>query len=167
MTSHFDGAHHHNEALYRPCVGIMLINNLSQAFVANRLDTVATAWQMPQGGIEIGEDPWDAGKRELLEETSISSIRLLAEHPSWLYYDIPQYIRGDGLWLGKFKGQKQKWFLAEFCGLDSEINIKTKNPEFSRWKWSEIEDLADNIVDFKKEIYQEVIGFFSKLWSKK
>lgn len=147
------------EELYRPCVGIMLVNAESKVFVGRRIDQNSDAWQMPQGGIDADELPPDAAKRELLEETSIASADFVAISDDWFYYDIPTDVTG-GLWQGKFKGQKQLWFLMRFFGSDDEINLHTLHPEFSEWKWCEIEELVPGIVTFKRDVYQKVIDQF-------
>jgi putative (di)nucleoside polyphosphate hydrolase len=146
--------------LYRPCVGIMLVNAKKKVFVGKRIDDVQEAWQMPQGGIDEGEDELIAAKRELFEETSILSIEIVSKINSWLYYDLPPYLKGK-LWGGKYVGQKQRWFLAKFLGSESEINLSTKHPEFKSYRWENIDNLPKLIVDFKKDLYSKVISEFT------
>ena len=149
--------------LYRPCVGIMLYNPEGKVFTGKRIDYKSSAWQMPQGGIEPGEEAKKAAIRELFEETNISKeyIEFVHQIDEWLYYDIPKEMVSK-FWNGKFKGQKQKWFLFKFLGSDSKINITTKNPEFSAWKWTSLESLTEEIVSFKKPIYKIVLEKFKK-----
>jgi putative (di)nucleoside polyphosphate hydrolase len=155
-----------NDVLYRPCVGIMLLNRDNKVFVGRRIDQDSKAWQMPQGGIDEHEESISAAKRELLEETGISNADLIAISDEWLYYDIPAHIlNGHGLWLGKYKGQKQQWFLMRFTGPESEININTSTPEFLEWKWCNIEELEPNIVEFKRDIYRQVLDRFMPIIS--
>ncbi|MDG1153643.1 MAG: RNA pyrophosphohydrolase [Alphaproteobacteria bacterium] len=153
---------------YRPNVGIMLLNkNKSKVWVGSRIDYPNTPtqeyWQMPQGGVDEGEYIEKAMWRELQEETSISQkhAEIIDYHKDWIKYDLPNDLSSK-LWNGQFKGQKQKWFLLKLTSEDSSININTENPEFSDWKWTDIESLAKNIVPFKKEIYQQVIKDFDK-----
>ena len=150
------------ESDYRSCVGLMLINEKKKFFTAQRLDFTSTAWQMPQGGINEGEDPLEAAFRELNEETSIDrgDIQLLATSKEWVKYDLPKTLI-PFLWDGKYKGQKQKWFLFRFFGNESNINIHTQNPEFSRWRWSNKKQLVDSIVSFKRPVYQTILEEFS------
>jgi putative (di)nucleoside polyphosphate hydrolase len=145
---------------YRPCVGIVLINSDGLIFTAERLDTPG-AWQMPQGGIDDGEDARDAALRELEEETSVSSdnIEIIAVNDGWLKYDLPDHLLGKALG-GKFRGQKQKWYLAKLHGDESAIDLETEHPEFSKWKWSTVDELVSEIVPFKKELYQAIITEF-------
>ena len=140
----------------RTGVGIILINNQNKIFVAKRIDNPIDKWQMPQGGVEPSEELVDAMKRELVEETSIESIKILKEINYWLEYELPQNLLGK-IWKGRFRGQKQKWFIVKFIGKDSEININTLNPEFIEWKWLDYNKLPDVIVDFKKHIYVKLV----------
>ena len=140
---------------YRNGVGIVVLNNENKVFVAKRIDNPKNFWQMPQGGVDEGEDLLNAAYRELKEETSIFNVKLIKEIEDWTQYDLPSKLIGI-IWKGRYKGQKQKWFLFKFLGNDTEINIKTKNPEFLDWKWIEIGKITEIVVDFKKEVYQKV-----------
>jgi putative (di)nucleoside polyphosphate hydrolase len=139
----------------RSSVGIVVINKKNKVFVAKRIDNPKNFWQMPQGGVDSGEDYLTAAYRELNEETSIKNVELIKELDGFITYELPKYLLGI-IWKGKFKGQKQKWFLMRFLGTDDEINIKTKNPEFLEWKWIELEKITDVVVDFKLKVYEEV-----------
>ena len=139
----------------RSGVGIVLLNNQNKVFVAKRIDNPKNFWQMPQGGVDEGEDLYHAALRELEEETSIKSVSLLKEVEDILTYELPDYLLGI-IWKGKFRGQKQKWYIMRFNGEDSEINIKTKKPEFFEWKWIDLESLTKVVVDFKFHVYQEI-----------
>jgi putative (di)nucleoside polyphosphate hydrolase len=149
------------EKNYRPCVGIVLINNGS-IFAGQRLDYKSDAWQMPQGGIEENESPIRAAIRELKEETGIKKkhIKIILESKNWINYDLPKELIPK-LWNGKFVGQSQKWFAMEFLGSDSDVNINTKNPEFSKWQWMTKNKLLDSIVPFKKKVYENILSQFS------
>ena len=140
---------------YRNGVGIVVLNNENKVFVAKRIDNPKNFWQMPQGGVDEGEDLLNAAYRELKEETSIFNVKLIKEIEDWTQYDLPSKLIGI-IWKGRYKGQKQKWFVFKFLGNDTEINIKTKNPEFLDWKWIEIGKITEIVVDFKKEVYQKV-----------
>ena len=150
-----------SEKNYRPCVGIVLINNGS-IFAGQRLDYKSDAWQMPQGGIEENESPIRAAIRELKEETGIKKkhIKIILESKNWINYDLPKELIPK-LWNGKFVGQSQKWFAMEFLGSDSDVNINTKNPEFTKWQWMTKNKLLDNIVPFKKRVYENILSQFS------
>ena len=138
-------------------VGAIVINHESKIFVGKRIDfPKKDKWQMPQGGVNPGENLLSAMRRELLEETRIKSIKILKEIDEWTEYELPNYLLGK-IWKGKFRGQKQKWFITKFTGTDDEINIKTSNPEFMEWKWENLENLPKIIVDFKKNLYEELI----------
>ena len=136
-------------------VGIAVLNKENKIFVAKRIDNPADFWQMPQGGIDEGENYFDAALRELKEETSIKSVKLIKEISKYTTYDLPDRLLGI-IWKGKYKGQKQKWFIVKFNGEENEINIKTKHPEFLDWKWIDIKDLTTKVVDFKLRVYQEI-----------
>ncbi len=138
---------------YRPCAGIMLLNNKGKVFVARRIDTDTEAWQMPQGGIKNGEDPKVAAIRELEEETGITQADIIAEYQDWLTYDLPDKLYGK-VWKGRYGGQTMKWYVMRFHGEDSDINIKTRHPEFSSWRWVDMNDLQEIIVPFKRDIYK-------------
>ena len=150
-----------SEKNYRPCVGIVLINNGS-IFAGQRLDYKSDAWQMPQGGIEENESPIRAAIRELKEETGIKKkhIKIILESKNWINYDLPKELIPK-LWNGKFVGQSQKWFAMEFLGSDSDVNINKKNPEFSKWQWMTKNKLLDSIVPFKKRVYENILSQFS------
>ena len=137
-------------------VGIVVINSNKQVFVAKRKDNPVDKWQMPQGGVENGENLQSAMYRELLEETSISKIQILKELNYWLEYELPKNLVGI-IWKGRYRGQRQKWFIVKYLGKDSEININTKNPEFIEWKWLDIKKLTSVIVDFKKKVYEKLV----------
>ena len=141
---------------FRIGVGIIVLNNKNQVFVGKRKDNPGNNWQMPQGGIDKGEDFISAMKRELMEETSIKNIKILKELEHLYQYDLPKNLVGI-IWKGKFRGQKQKWFITRFLGKDTEINLNTKHPEFIEWKWIEPEKLPEVIVYFKKEMYLSLV----------
>jgi putative (di)nucleoside polyphosphate hydrolase len=149
--------------LYRSGVGIMLINAQKEIFVGKRIDNHSDAWQMPQGGIDAGEDEDVAMLRELKEETGIDKEKLgkINKSANHYYYNLPYKLQKK-FWGGKFLGQKQRWYLVEFIGLDTDINVKTFDPEFSDWKWVKRENISTLIVDFKREMYDEVITEFAK-----
>ena len=139
----------------RSGVGIVVLNKENKVFVAKRIDNPKNFWQMPQGGIDEGEDFLKAAYRELEEETSIKNVKLIKELDGTITYELPDRLLGL-IWKGKYRGQKQKWFLMRFVGSDSEINIKTKHPEFLEWKWVELDKITDLVVDFKLHVYKEV-----------
>jgi putative (di)nucleoside polyphosphate hydrolase len=145
---------------YRPCVGIMLINAQGKVFVAKRIDTTSDAWQMPQGGIDDGEDAFAAALRELGEEIGTHNASLIAQNGDWLHYDLPAHLVPK-LWGGKYRGQRQLWFCLSFLGDDSEINIATAHPEFCEWQWIDIDRLPDIIVPFKRELYAKLVTEFT------
>jgi putative (di)nucleoside polyphosphate hydrolase len=136
-------------------VGIVVLNKQNKVFVARRIDNPKNFWQMPQGGVDEGENFLNAAYRELEEETSIKKVELIQELEGTITYELPDRLLGI-IWKGKYRGQKQKWFLMRFNGEDNEINIKTKNPEFLDWKWIEIDQLTEVVVDFKLHVYKEV-----------
>jgi len=136
-------------------VGIIVLNSSDKVFVGKRIDNPVDNWQMPQGGVDKNENFIDAMKRELLEETNISSVKLLKEINGWMQYELPQNLLGI-IWKGKYRGQKQKWFIVRFLGEEKEINIKTANPEFMDWKWIDIDKLPSVIVEFKRELYKKL-----------
>ena len=137
-------------------VGVIVLNNENKVFVGKRKDNPVDRWQMPQGGVDIGESYLSAMKRELYEETSINSIEILKEIDGFFEYELPKNLVGI-IWKGKFRGQKQKWFITRFIGNENEINLKTKNPEFIEWKWIVPDELPKTIVDFKKKMYAELL----------
>ena len=140
----------------RKGVGVILLNNKNQVFVGKRRDNPGDKWQMPQGGVDEGEDNFIAMQRELIEETSIKNIKIIKEIENVFEYELPENLVGI-IWKGKFRGQKQKWFITRFLGQESEINLNTKHPEFIEWKWLEPEKLPDVIVDFKKNLYLKLL----------
>lgn len=158
---------------YRPCVGVMLLNRQGLVWIGRRADAPAEAegpgrwWQMPQGGIDGNEVPREAAVRELHEETGVTanSVRIIAENPEWLYYDLPPSLQGKA-WGGKYHGQRQKWLAARFLGNDSEFNISPEPPhqiEFDAWRWAPVDELIDLIVPFKRNVYVEVVRAFKDL----
>ena len=144
-----------SELPLRSGVGIVVLNKQNKVFVARRIDNPKNFWQMPQGGVDEGENFLNAAYRELEEETSIKKVNLIQELEGTITYELPDRLLGI-IWKGKYRGQKQKWFLMRFNGEDNEINIKTKNPEFLDWKWIEIDQLTEVVVDFKLHVYKEV-----------
>ncbi len=147
---------------YRPNVGIMLANRVGQVFVAQRLDSEFDAWQMPQGGIDQGEEPRTAALRELEEETGIPAelVTIEAESNCWITYDLPHDLVPK-IWKGRWRGQKQRWYLMRFLGDDNQIDIETDHPEFSQWQWLDHRQLVAKIVPFKREVYAKVVAEFS------
>ena len=139
----------------RSGVGIVLLNKRNEVFVARRLDNAKKFWQMPQGGVDKNEDYLDAAYRELEEETSIKSVKLIKELDGTITYELPDHLLGI-IWKGKYRGQKQKWFLMRFTGDEKEINIKTNSPEFLDWKWVNINQITEVVVDFKLHVYKEL-----------
>ena len=137
-------------------VGVIVLNNENKVFVGKRKDNPVDRWQMPQGGVDLGESYLSAMKRELYEETSIKNIEILKEINGFFEYELPKNLVGI-IWKGKFRGQKQKWFITRFIGNENEINLKTKNPEFIDWKWIIPDELPKTIVDFKKKMYVELL----------
>jgi putative (di)nucleoside polyphosphate hydrolase len=147
---------------YRPAVGVMLLNAEGNVFVGQRLDNSLDAWQMPQGGLDEGESPEEGAYRELEEETGIARahVQLVARCPVELNYDLPEELAGR-LWGGKWRGQRQTWFLMRFTGSDADVNIDTSEPEFRAWKWAEPQDLPAMIVPFKQRVYEQVLEAFA------
>ena len=145
-----------NELPLRLGVGIIVLNKENKVFVGKRRDNPTDKWQMPQGGVDSGEKLVNAMKRELKEETSIRSIEILKELEGWTEYELPDYLLGK-IWRGKYRGQKQKWFIVRFLGRDEEINLKTTHPEFIEWQWLDIENLPSVIVHFKKKVYEKLL----------
>ena len=145
---------------YRPCVGIVLTNREGLVFAGERIDT-PDAWQMPQGGIDEGETPREAALRELQEETGVSAdlVNIEAEMPDWVIYDLPNYLVGT-VWSGRYRGQRQRWLLMRFHGIDNQIDINKEHAEFRRWQWMLPDDLTDTIVPFKRPIYEQVLECF-------
>jgi len=139
----------------RSGVGIVVLNKDNKVFVAKRIDNQKNFWQMPQGGVDKGEDYLTAAYRELEEETSIKNVDLIKELDGLISYKLPENLLGV-IWKGKYRGQEQKWFVMRFLGDDSEINIKTKNPEFCEWKWIALKNISDLVVDFKLHVYEDV-----------
>ena len=146
---------------YRPCVGVMLVNRDGLVFAGQRLDNPAPAWQMPQGGIDEGEKPSDAAYRELWEETGVTRdlVEKVAKTRGWVTYDLPPELLGR-VWGGKYRGQKQKWFLLRYLGTDDQIRIDTEHPEFGSWRWIGAEEMVASIVPFKRAVYEEVVRAF-------
>lgn len=153
---------------YRPCVGVALFNAVGQVFIGERRggsehSHVTRAWQMPQGGIDPGEEPFAAAKRELHEETSVASVELIAEAPEWFVYDLPPELLGVA-WKGRYRGQRQKWFAFRFLGRESEIDVLSPpdghKPEFASWRWEALERLPDLVVPFKRPVYEQVVAAF-------
>ncbi len=148
---------------YRPCAGVMLLNASGDVFVGQRMDRNQDAWQMPQGGVDKGEDPRDAALRELEEETGVARdlVRIVAQTKGWVPYDLPPELIGK-LWKGRYRGQEQMWFLMRFLGTDDQINIVTEHQEFSEWKWMPVRELVASIVSFKRSVYEVVLAEFQE-----
>lgn len=159
------------ELPYRPCVGIVLLSPSGRVFVGERHGGEEAAgmpkpWQLPQGGIDDKEDPAEAARRELYEETGIHTVSLLAEAPEWLRYDLPPELVGKA-WKGRYRGQIQKWFAFRFDGDETEIDVRNPpdghKPEFASWRWEDIERLPDLVVPFKREVYEKIVAIFRPL----
>lgn len=148
---------------YRPGVGVMLLNPASEVFVGRRLDNPADYWQMPQGGIDEGEDPRAAAFRELEEETSVRRAEILAEHDEWLCYALPDELVGK-MWGGRYCGQRQRWYAMRFTGRDADIDLATPHAEFSDWRWVRPETLPGLIVPFKRQLYRDILRAFEALF---
>lgn len=147
---------------YRPAAGIMLINSSKKVWVGQRIDTQLEAWQMPQGGIDPGEEPRAAALRELEEETGIPAalVEIVAQAPETLYYDLPPELAAK-VWKGRYRGQAQSWFLLRFLGRDEDVNLRTRHPEFRAWQWAAPADLPRLIVPFKRALYVQVLAAFA------
>lgn len=150
---------------YRPAVGMMLLNRDGRIFVGKRIDQTQEAWQMPQGGIDDGEDAKTAGLRELEEEIGTRNAELLREHPDWLLYELPPHLLGVA-WDGKYRGQRLKWLALRFLGRDDEIDVATSHAEFSEWKWLKSADVLRLVVPFKREVYAAALAAFDDLTAK-
>lgn len=148
-------------AEYRPAIGIMLLNGGGKVFVAQRLDNAADAWQMPQGGLDEGEEAWPGALRELEEETGILPymVERIAEAPADLTYDFPPELTAK-LWKGRYRGQSQRWFLCRFTGRDADVNLETPHPEFRAWRWVDPAELPGLIVPFKRQLYRDILAAF-------
>ena len=147
---------------WRACVGLMLFGPDGRVWVGNRIDMPGDHWQMPQGGIDRGETPREAGLRELLEEIGTDKAEIVAEYPEWLKYDLPPE-RSAIKWGGRYRGQKQRWIALRFTGRDEDIHLDRHHPEFDAWKWEDIDRLPDLVVDFKRDIYAKVVAAFRHL----
>ena len=143
-------------------VGIVLLNSENKVFVGKRIDNPGVFWQMPQGGVDNNEKFLDAALRELNEETSIKSVEIIKEIENWYTYELPSYLLGK-IWKGKYKGQKQKWFIMKFVGKEKEINLNTKRPEFLEWKWLEPKNLTKVVVNFKLRVYKKILKEIEKI----
>ena len=143
-------------------VGVILLNHKNELFVAKRIDNPKNFWQMPQGGVNKKEDYFDAALRELKEETSITSVKLIKEIDDWYTYELPDYLLGK-IWKGKFRGQKQKWFVMKFLGKENEIKLDTKDAEFFKWKWININELTNVVVKFKFDVYKKIFKELKKI----
>lgn len=150
------------EKEYRPCVGIMLFNKQGNIFIGKRFDS-DSYWQMPQGGVDDGEELEQAALRELLEEVGTDKAEIVSKNKEWIHYNLPEEVIPT-CWNGRYSGQKQRWFLMKFCGKDKDININyTDHPEFKEWRWQNVDDLVASAIPFKKEVYKKVIEEFSSI----
>tara|TARA_B100001123_G_scaffold126139_1_gene146979 strand:- start:11253 stop:11723 length:471 start_codon:yes stop_codon:yes gene_type:complete len=145
----------HNNLPLRNGVGVVVLNEENKVFIAKRIDNPKSFWQMPQGGVDFGENFYKAALRELEEETSIKNVSLIKEIEGFITYTLPSHLIGI-IWKGKYRGQKQKWYVVKFNGKDSEININTKKPEFLDWRWASLESITDTVVDFKLDMYKKI-----------
>ena len=145
----------YNNLPLRLGVGIVLLNSENKIFVGKRIDNPVNSWQMPQGGVDNNENLLNAAFRELREETGVKNVKLIKEIDTWLTYDLPKNLLGK-LWNGKYRGQRQRWFVMRFIGKDEEVNVKTKNAEFKEWKWIAVDQLTNVAVDFKLQIYKKI-----------
>jgi len=143
-------------------VGIVLLNNRNEVFVGKRIDNPIQFWQMPQGGVDENEDFFDAAKRELKEETGVTKVKLIKELSYWLKYELPNDLVGK-IWKGKYRGQKQKWFIMKFLGEAKDVNIRTQNPEFFEWKWIKPSKLPGVVVKFKIDVYKKIVEELTSL----
>lgn len=163
--NHLDAKNIMNSALpYRPCVGMMVVNVDGRVFVGQRLDSKVEAWQMPQGGIDDGEDPRETAFRELAEETGIAAglVKIIGQSKEEHFYDLPDDLIGK-IWGGKYRGQRQTWYLMRFLGTDADVNIRTAHQEFRDWRWIEPKQLPEMIVPFKKKLYRDILQEFEHL----
>lgn len=159
MINQLDQEQYVKKLPYRPGVGLMIINDNFEVFVGKRIDSKTESWQMPQGGVDEGESTQEAVLREMQEEIGTNLATIIAETKQWYHYDLPYHLIGK-LWDGRFRGQRQKWFLLKYLGKDNDININNHNPEFNEWKWVKMEELPQIIVPFKKNLYISVIEEF-------
>jgi len=155
-----------SELPFRQGVGMVIVDKNNRVFVGKRIDSKVNGWQMPQGGIDLGETPSSAALREMEEEIGSNKGKIIAESKRWYSYRVPNFLI-PRLWNGKYCGQRQKWFLIRFTGKDSDININTETPEFDQWKWVELDQLLVDIIPFKLKLYQQVIQEFKPLLEKK
>ena len=149
---------------YRRCVGMMILNTNNEILVGRRLDHPSGYWQMPQGGIDEKENPEEAVWREMMEEIGTNKVKLIKSSSQWINYDIPKETLATLPWGEKYVGQTQKWFIFRFLGNDSDINVETDNPEFSEWKWANLDTIIDNIVPFKRKVYSLVLNEFKEIF---
>ena len=155
-----------SETKYRKCVGMMIINNNKEVLVGRRIDHPSGFWQMPQGGIDENENPEEAVWREMKEEIGTNNAKIIKISNQWIKYKIPSETLKTLPWGKKYVGQTQKWFAFNFLGTDDEINVGTDTPEFSNWKWAKMESMIDNIVPFKRKVYQIILEEFKDIFNK-